>query len=48
MYVATFRQYVIYDTNSLIADVGGYLGLLLGHSMLSLFGNVVEWCRKSR
>ena len=23
--------------NSLIADVGGYLGLLLGHSLLSLY-----------
>ena len=30
-------QYKIYDMNSLIADVGGYLGLLLGHSLLSLY-----------
>jgi hypothetical protein len=25
------EQYVIYDPSSFIADVGGYLGLLLGH-----------------
>ena len=31
------EQYVIYDYNSFIADVGGYMGLLLGSSILSLF-----------
>ena len=31
------RQYVTYDYDSFIADVGGYLGLLLGYSVLSLF-----------
>ena len=31
------EQYVIYDTNSFFADVGGYMGLLLGSSLLSLY-----------
>ena len=31
------EQYVIYDSNSFIADVGGFLGLLLGFSALSLY-----------
>ncbi len=26
-----------YDSNDFIADVGGYLGLLLGHSMLAIY-----------
>ena len=34
------EQYVIYDFNSFIADVGGYMGLLLGSSILSLFDEV--------
>ena len=37
------EQYVVYDTNSLIADVGGFLGLLLGHSMLSLYHLGTQW-----
>ena len=31
------EQYIIYDFNSFIADVGGYMGLLLGSSILSLY-----------
>ena len=31
------EQYIIYDLNSFIADVGGYMGLLLGSSILSLY-----------
>ena len=31
------EQYIIYDFNSFIADVGGYMGLLLGSSFLSLY-----------
>ena len=34
------EQYIIYDHNSFIADVGGYMGLLLGSSILSLFDEV--------
>ena len=35
------EQYFIYDENALIADIGGYLGLLLGHSILSIFQTLV-------
>ncbi len=31
------EQYYVYDIDSLIADVGGYMGLLLGHSLYSLY-----------
>ena len=31
------EQYVIYDTDSFFADVGGYMGLLLGSSLISLY-----------
>ena len=31
------QEYLTYDINSLIADVGGYLGLLLGYSVLSIY-----------
>ena len=31
------EQYIIYDYNSMIADVGGYMGLLLGYSLLSVY-----------
>ncbi len=37
------EQYVIYDANAFVADVGGYLGLLLGHSMLSVVRQGVKW-----
>ena len=35
------EQYIIYDFNSFIGDVGGFLGLLLGYSLLSLYGDMV-------
>ena len=31
------EQYFIYNGNALIADIGGYLGLLLGFSVYSIF-----------
>ena len=31
------EQYYIYDSDSLIADIGGYMGLLLGQSILGLY-----------
>ncbi len=47
-YMST-EQYVIYDTNAYIADIGGYLGLLLGHSLMSLYQmgteKIVRCCR---
>jgi hypothetical protein len=36
------KQYLIYDNSSLIADIGGYLGLLLGYSILSLYNVMVD------
>ncbi len=35
------EDYLLYDFGSFVADVGGYLGLLLGHSMYSIFSSVV-------
>ena len=33
----------VYDYNSFIADVGGFLGLLLGHSILSVCATTSDW-----
>ena len=41
-------QYYSYDFNSFIADVGGYLGLLLGHSIYSFYNVVAEWIRSRK
>ena len=30
-------QYEIYDEDNLLADIGGYLGLLLGQSIYGLY-----------
>ena len=42
------EQYIIYDYNSFIADVGGYMGLLLGMSMQGMFEMVEDWLVRSR
>ena len=42
------EQYVIYDYNSFIADVGGYMGLLLGISMQSMYEIVEGWFLRVR
>ena len=39
------EQYIIYDFNSFIADVGGFLGLLLGSSALSLYDEIASLLR---
>ncbi len=36
-------EYVVYDFNSFVADVGGFTGLLLGHSLLSIYKTVASW-----
>ena len=36
------EQYLIYDWDSFIADIGGFLGLLLGCSMFSLYQDMVD------
>ena len=42
------EQYIIYDYNSFIADVGGYMGLLLGMSMQGMFEIVEDWLVRLR
>ena len=34
------EEYYVYDEWSFIADVGGYMGLLLGYSLLSLCNDI--------
>ena len=37
---------MIYDFNAFFADVGGYLGLLLGSSLFGIYEIVANWsCR---
>ena len=33
----TTSQYLAYDTQNLVADIGGYLGLLLGYSLFDFY-----------
>ena len=35
------EQYIIYDEISFLADIGGFLGLILGSSMLNIYDEVV-------
>ena len=41
------QEYLTYDISSFIADVGGYLGLLLGHSLLSIYEWLMKWICKA-
>ena len=41
-------QYVVYDFNSFIADVGGFMGLLLGFSMLSIYDELTNILRRCK
>ena len=40
------EEYLVYDFNNFIADIGGYLGLLLGHSILSIYSTSADWITK--
>ena len=40
------EQYMLYEMDSFIADVGGYMGLLLGFSLLSLYIALEDCMRK--
>ena len=40
------EEYLVYDYNNFIADIGGYLGLLLGHSILSVYSMSADWITK--
>ena len=44
----TTEEYIVYDTDSFLADIGGYLGLLLGHSILSVYSGFVDWLSKGK
>ena len=37
------KQFLIYDITNFIADFGGYLGLLLGCSLLTFYDLAKEW-----
>ena len=39
-------QYIVYDWNDFVADVGGYLGLLLGHSIYGMYDIIRSWISK--
>ena len=41
------EEYVVYDSDSFIADVGGFFGLLLGQSLLGIYYMSVEWVASS-
>ena len=40
------KQFFVYDFNSVVADVGGFMGLLLGFSMLSIYGELEKQLRR--
>ena len=49
------EQYYAYDEQNLVADFGGYLGLLLGYSLLTaydsivtLLKNILDWWKKNK
>jgi hypothetical protein len=42
----SMEQYMIYEFDSFIADIGGYLGLLLGQSLLGLYHVTFAQCIK--
>ena len=39
---------MVYDWNALVADVGGYLGLLLGQSVFGIFEIMTQWMRQKK
>ena len=41
-----YLQYYVYDFNAFVADVGGYLGLLLGHSIFGMFEPIIKFISK--
>ncbi len=41
-------EYFVYGLPSLMADFGGYLGLLMGHSLLSLYDAGKLFCFKNK
>ncbi len=46
---STRKQYLTYTADDFLSSVGGYLGLLLGYSLLSIYDigkEVVTWVSK--
>ena len=41
------RDVLIYDGFNFIADFGGYMGILLGFSILSIFDVISNWIQTS-
>ncbi len=41
--MASNKEFVVYDGFSLVAEVGGYMGLFLGWSTLSMAKAALEW-----
>ena len=44
--VTVIKHVEMYKFMNFVADFGGYLGLLLGASILSIFDDVIGLCRK--
>ena len=40
------EEYLVYNIDNFIADIGGYLGLLLGQSIFSIYSMSAEWLAK--
>ena len=40
------EQYMIYDIDSFVADIGGYMGLLLGSSLMSIYMALEAFVKK--
>ena len=38
----------MYDADALVADLGGYLGLLLGHSIYSVLVTITGWLKGAK
>lgn len=41
-------QYVVYDLDAFVPDIGGYLGLLLGHSIISIYDLGIAWIKSMK
>ncbi len=40
------EQYLVYDYDSLMPDIGGYMGLILGYSLFTFAELFTECCKK--
>ncbi len=40
------KEKLSYEFTNFVADFGGYLGLLLGASLLSIYDGLIEICRR--